>query len=74
MNNSFNKHDCVIKNYFLIGADEAMMMVKEIASDVLGKLSLSSSDEFEDFAGIDDHIREMSSLLHSLVISKVMFS
>ncbi|CAN7028212.1 unnamed protein product [Brassica oleracea var. botrytis] len=52
----------------------SMMMVKEIASDVLGKLNLSSSDEFEDFAGIDDHIREMSSLLHSLVISKVMFS
>ncbi|KAF2582880.1 hypothetical protein F2Q68_00005878, partial [Brassica cretica] len=44
-------------------ANEAKM-VEEIADDVLDKLNLSPSDEFEDFVGIEDHIREMSSLLH----------
>ncbi|KAF2616219.1 hypothetical protein F2Q70_00009667 [Brassica cretica] len=38
-------------------------MIDEIANDVLGKLNSSPSYEVEDFVGIEDHIRAMSSLL-----------
>ena len=38
-------------------------MIDEIANDVLGKLNVSPSYEVEDFVGIEDQIRAMSSLL-----------
>ncbi|KAF3603842.1 hypothetical protein F2Q69_00033196 [Brassica cretica] len=38
-------------------------MIEGIANDVLGKLNLSPSYGVEDFVGIEDHIRAMSSLL-----------
>ncbi|KAG2331424.1 hypothetical protein Bca52824_002604 [Brassica carinata] len=38
-------------------------MIEEIANDVLDKLSLTSSNDFERFVGVEDHIAEMSSLL-----------
>ncbi|EFH53401.1 predicted protein [Arabidopsis lyrata subsp. lyrata] len=38
-------------------------MIEEIANDVLDKLLLTTSRDFEDFVGIEDHISEMSILL-----------
>ncbi|CAL9241613.1 unnamed protein product, partial [Arabidopsis halleri] len=39
-------------------------MIEEIANDLLVKLNLTPSKDFEDFVGIEDHIAEMSLLLH----------
>ncbi|KAL0695745.1 hypothetical protein Bca4012_062925 [Brassica carinata] len=39
-------------------------MIEEIANDVLGNLQLSPPDnDFDEFVGIEDHIKKMSSLL-----------
>ncbi|KAG7536182.1 NB-ARC, partial [Arabidopsis suecica] len=43
--------------------DNEAKMIEEIANDVLGKLLLTSSKDFENFVGIEDHIAEMSLLL-----------
>ncbi|KAL1220490.1 Disease resistance protein RPS6 [Cardamine amara subsp. amara] len=39
-------------------------MIEAIANDVLGKLNLTPSKDFEDFVGMEDHITKMSVLLH----------
>ncbi|XP_010482397.1 PREDICTED: disease resistance protein RPS6-like [Camelina sativa] len=39
-------------------------MIEVIANDLLGKLKLTPSKDFKDFAGIEYHIAEMSLLLH----------
>ncbi|XP_010481473.1 PREDICTED: protein VARIATION IN COMPOUND TRIGGERED ROOT growth response-like isoform X1 [Camelina sativa] len=44
--------------------DDEAKMIEEIAKDVLRKLLLTSSKDFEDFVGIEDHIANMSELLH----------
>ena len=59
----FNKQVSELSLIFLLRDNEARM-IEEIANDVLGKLNLSPSNVFEDFVGIEDHIKEMSSLLH----------
>ncbi|XP_056844188.1 LOW QUALITY PROTEIN: disease resistance protein RPS6-like [Raphanus sativus] len=38
-------------------------MIEVIANDVLGKLNLTPSKDFEDFVGIEEHMKKMSSLL-----------
>ncbi|CAF2142438.1 BnaA02g24540D [Brassica napus] len=38
-------------------------MIEVIANDVLGKLNLTQSKDFEDFVGIEEHMEKMSSLL-----------
>ncbi|CDY33477.1 BnaA06g35960D [Brassica napus] len=38
-------------------------MIEAIANDVLGKLNLAQSKDFEDFVGMEDHIANMSVLL-----------
>ncbi|CAF1919463.1 unnamed protein product [Brassica napus] len=38
-------------------------MIEVIANDVLGKLNLNPTKDFEDFVGIEDHMEKMSSLL-----------
>ncbi|KAF8110122.1 hypothetical protein N665_0087s0003 [Sinapis alba] len=43
--------------------DNEAAMIEEIASDVLCKLNLTPSKDFDDCVGIQDHIVEMSSLL-----------
>ncbi|XP_013620412.1 PREDICTED: disease resistance protein RPS6-like [Brassica oleracea var. oleracea] len=44
--------------------DNDVKMVEEMAIDVLGKLNLSPSQDWDDFVGIKDHIQEMNSLLN----------
>ena len=39
-------------------------MIEAIANDVLDKLNLVPSKDFEDFVGMEDHIANMSVLLH----------
>ncbi|KAL1220492.1 Disease resistance protein RPS6 [Cardamine amara subsp. amara] len=39
-------------------------MIEDIANNVLDKLLLTKSKDFEDFVGIEDHIAKMSLLLH----------
>ncbi|VVB08157.1 unnamed protein product, partial [Arabis nemorensis] len=39
-------------------------MIEAIANDVLGKLLLTLSNDFENFVGIEDHIAQMSVLLN----------
>ncbi|KAG2302183.1 hypothetical protein Bca52824_030834 [Brassica carinata] len=53
-----------ILGYHSVTWDNEARMIEEIANDVLDKLNLSLSDEFEDFVGIEDHIKAMSSLLN----------
>ncbi|KAG2302182.1 hypothetical protein Bca52824_030833 [Brassica carinata] len=48
----------------IFGYHNVTWMVDEITNDVLAKMKLFPSNEFESFVGIDDHIRAMSSLLH----------
>ncbi|EOA14431.1 hypothetical protein CARUB_v10027634mg [Capsella rubella] len=43
--------------------DDEAKMIEEIANDVLRKLLLTSSKDFEDFEGIEEHIANMSELL-----------
>ncbi|XP_010496017.1 PREDICTED: protein VARIATION IN COMPOUND TRIGGERED ROOT growth response-like isoform X2 [Camelina sativa] len=43
--------------------DDEAKMIEEIANDVLRKLLLTSSNDFENFVGIEDHIANMSELL-----------
>nr|VDC60227.1 unnamed protein product [Brassica rapa] len=52
-----------ILGYHSVTWDNEARMIDEIANDVLGKLNVSPSYEVEDFVGIEDHIRAMSSLL-----------
>ncbi|KAH0910172.1 hypothetical protein HID58_033493 [Brassica napus] len=52
-----------ILGYHSVTWDNEARMINEIANDVLGKLNVSPSYEVEDFVGIEDHIRAMSSLL-----------
>ncbi|CAF1734585.1 hypothetical protein HID58_086385 [Brassica napus] len=52
-----------ILGYHSVTWDNEARMIDEIANDVLGKLNSSPSYEVEDFVGIEDHIRAMSSLL-----------
>ena len=49
--------------FHLVRHSEAQM-IEAIANDVLGKLILAPSKEFEDFVGMKDHIAKMSVLLH----------
>ncbi|CAA7014454.1 unnamed protein product [Microthlaspi erraticum] len=53
-----------ILGYHIVTWANEASMIEEIANDVLGKLNLSPSNDFEDFVGIEDHITKMSSLLH----------
>ncbi|KAL1198740.1 Disease resistance protein RPS6 [Cardamine amara subsp. amara] len=53
-----------ILGYHIVTRDNEASIIEVIANDILGKLNLSPSYEFEDFVGVEDHIREMSSLLH----------
>ncbi|XP_020886914.1 disease resistance protein RPS6 isoform X1 [Arabidopsis lyrata subsp. lyrata] len=53
-----------ILGYHSVAWDNEASMVEEFANDVLGKLTLSPSNVFEDFVRIEDHIKEISSLLH----------
>ncbi|XP_010494828.1 PREDICTED: disease resistance protein RPS6-like [Camelina sativa] len=39
-------------------------MIEAIANDILAKLNLAPSKDFEDFVGMEDHIANMSVLLH----------
>jgi len=39
-------------------------MIEEISSHILGKLSLTPSNDFEEFVGIKDHIEKVRLLLH----------
>ncbi|KAG2303908.1 hypothetical protein Bca52824_032559 [Brassica carinata] len=53
----------ILGYHIVTGANEAGM-IEEIANDVLGNLQLSPSDnDFDEFVGIEDHIKKMSSLL-----------
>lgn len=47
---------------FLVRENEAKM-IEEITNDVLGKLNITPSKDFDDFVGMEGHIAEMSSLL-----------
>jgi hypothetical protein len=43
--------------------DDEAKMIEEIANDVLRKLLLTTSKDFDDFVGLEDHIANMSALL-----------
>lgn len=48
----------------LLGRDNEAKMIEVIANDVLGKLLITTSKDFEDFVGLENHIAKMSVLLH----------
>ncbi|KAG7605139.1 Toll/interleukin-1 receptor homology (TIR) domain superfamily, partial [Arabidopsis thaliana x Arabidopsis arenosa] len=53
-----------ILGYHIVTWDNEASMIEEIANDILGKMNISPSNDFEDLVGIEDHITKMSSLLH----------
>lgn len=46
-----------------VRGDEATM-IEAISNDVLDKLLLTPSKDFENFVGVEDHIVQMSALLN----------
>ncbi|CAN6909850.1 unnamed protein product [Brassica oleracea] len=50
--------------YYLKEKPHEAKMIEAIANDVLDKLNLVPSKDFEDFVGMEDHIANMSVLLH----------
>ena len=55
----------VCSSAFLLVSDSEAAMIEEISNDILGKLDVTpSSNEFEDFVGIKDHIAEVILLMN----------
>ncbi|CAG7893069.1 unnamed protein product [Brassica rapa] len=67
--NILGYHSVSWKNMFVklslsfVRGNEATM-IEAIANDVLDKLLLTPSKDFDNFVGIEDHIAQMSALLH----------
>ncbi|CAH2061264.1 unnamed protein product [Thlaspi arvense] len=53
-----------ILGYHIVTWANEANMIEEIVNDVLGKLNLSASANFDEFVGIEDHIKKMSTLLY----------
>ncbi|EFH63036.1 predicted protein, partial [Arabidopsis lyrata subsp. lyrata] len=56
-------HVSNILGYHSVTWENEAKMIEEITNDVLGKLNITPSKDFDDFVGMEGHIAEMSSRL-----------